>query len=67
MKRLTPEEKQDIIEAITEDNKRIKNLQFYGNQSEAINAKRAKHLTPSVLAGRYKVTVGQIKTVIKGL
>ena len=64
MNRLTIEQKKDIIEAITEDNKRIKNIRFFGNQSEAINAKRAKNLKPSILANPYNVTVAQIRNVL---
>ena len=66
MKRLTKEQKQDIKQAIMEDNKRIEYLRLFGNQSEAINAKRAKHLRPSVLASYYNVTVAQIRNAIEG-
>jgi len=66
MKRLTKEHKQDIKQAIKEDNKRIEYLRLFGNQSEAINAKRAKHLRPSVLASYYNVTAAQIRNVTEG-
>ena len=61
--RLTEEEKQDIREAIIEDNKRIEHERTYGD----ILAKRHPSLRPSVLAARYKVSAQQIRTVTKGL
>ncbi len=67
MKKLSINEKIEIREAITADNKRIESARFFGDQKTAVNAKRAKHLKPSVLAGRYKVTPAQIRTAAKGL
>ena len=46
MKRLTCEEKQEIRQILIEDNKRIYDEQTLGNQNQAVNAKRAKHLRP---------------------
>ena len=61
--KLTYEQKQEIREAIIEDNKRIEHERFHGD----ITAKRHPSLRPSVLAGRYKVSAAQIRTATKGL
>ena len=61
--KLTYEQKQEIREAIIEDNKRIEHERTH----VFILAKRHPSLRPSVLAARYKVTYSQIKTAMKGL
>ena len=63
MNKLTPEQRQDIREAIEADNKRIEHERTH----VFILAKRHPSLRPSVLAARYKVTYSQIKTAMKGL
>jgi len=65
MKRLTFEEKQEIREVLTEDNKRIDYARLSRNQNEAVNAKRAKHLRPEALAKRYNVTLHKIAYFLK--
>jgi len=67
MKKLTLEEKTIIREMLLEDNKRIEHDRFMGNSVQAVNAKRAKHLTPSRIASRYDVSVSQVKTAAKDL
>ena len=67
MKKLSLNEKIEIQELIETDNRRIAAAQFFGDQTSSVNAKRAKHLKPSVLAGLYKVTPAQIRTAAKGL
>ena len=65
MKRLTCEEKQEIRQILIEDNKRIYDAQTLGNQNQAVNAKRAKHLRPEALAKIYNVTVHKIAYFLK--
>ena len=67
MKKLTLEEKTTIREMLIEDNKRIEHVRFMGNSVQAVNAKRAKHLTPSRLASLFDVSLSQIKTAAKDL
>ena len=67
MKKLTLKEKTIIREMLIEDNKRIEHDRFFGNQSAAVNAKRAKHLRPGRLASLYNVSISQIKTAAKDL
>ena len=61
--RLSDQEKQEIREAIIEDNKRIEHERTHGD----ITAKRHPSLRPSVLARRYLVSAQQIRNVTKGL
>ena len=63
MLKLSRNQVAEIREALEEDNKRIEHERTYGD----ITARRAKNLTPTVLANRYAVSVGQIRYAAKGL
>lgn len=67
MLKLSRNQVAEIREALEEDNKRIEHLRMFGSQADAVNAKRAKNLTPTVLANRYAVSVGQIRYAAKDL
>ena len=67
MKKLTFDEKLEIRKAIDADNKRIEYQRLYGNQKMAVDSKRAKNLTATALATKYKVTPAQIRTAARGL
>lgn len=63
MLKLSRNQVAEIRKALEEDNKRIEHERTHGD----ITARRAKNLTPVVLASRYKVSVGQIRYAAKDL
>lgn len=67
MAKLTVSEKEAIREMLIADNKRIERARTMGTSTEAVNAKRAKHLRPSRLASMYGVSLSQILISGKGL